>query len=204
LAVTVLGIAGSARRGGNSELLLDRALAGAADAGAATERVALVDLDLHPCICPTSEDCLPAGVCSVRDDMQSLYPRLLACDLLYVASPVFFRNVTAQLKMMIDRCQAVWVRKYKLMQDVTPGHLAKRKGLFIAVANETGEREFQAAVITMRSVFATLNVRYTYDLLVGGLERPGDARRRLDYQERAYELGARLVREELAFLGQDG
>jgi hypothetical protein len=105
---------------------------------------------------------------------------------------------------MIDRCQAVWVRKYKLKQDVTPGRRAKRKGLFIAVANETGEREFQAAIITMRSVFATLNVRYTYDLLVGRLEHPGDARQRLDYQERAYELGARLVREELASPARDG
>ncbi|MDP3064203.1 MAG: flavodoxin family protein [Chloroflexota bacterium] len=203
MAVAVLGIAGSARRDGNSGLLLDRALAGAADAGAATEKVALVDMALHPCVCPTSEDCLPAGVCSVQDDMQALYPRLLACDLLYVASPIFFRNVTAQLKMMIDRCQAVWVRKYKLEQDITPGRQAKRKGLFIAVANDAGEREFQAAIITMRSVFATLNVRYAADLLVGGLERPGDALQRRDYQARAYELGVRLVREELASQAKD-
>jgi multimeric flavodoxin WrbA len=193
----VLGIAGSARHGGNSELLLDRALAGAEDASAVTEKVVLLDLEMSPCICPTSEDCQPEGICPVEDDMQSLYPKLLAYDLLFVASPIFFHSVSGQLKAMMDRCQALWVRKYKLKQDITPHRTLRRPGLFISVGAEKGGHEFQGALPSIRALFVTLNTRYTTDLLVPGIERQGDVVKHPEYLDQAYELGRRMVREDL-------
>lgn len=204
MAVKALGIAGSARHGGNSEVLLDHALAGARDAGAATEKVVLLDLVLNPCICPTSEDCQPEGLCSVEDDMQGLYPKLLDCDLLFVASPIFFRSVSAQLKAMMDRCQALWVRKYKLKRNITPHRTSRRRGLFLSVSAEKREREFQGALPAMRALFVTLNVRYAADLLLAGIERQGDVARHSEYLEQSYELGYRLTREELADCACDG
>jgi multimeric flavodoxin WrbA len=196
--VKVLGIAGSARRQGNTEGLLDRALTGAREAGATVEKVALVGLDLNPCICAQTEDCLPEGICSVQDEMQALYPKLLECDLLFVASPIFFRSVSAQLKAMIDRCQALWVRKYKLKQDITPHRTSPRKGLFISVANQTGTREFEGAIVVMRSFFASINARYEADLLLDKVERPWDILDRPEHLERAYDLGGSLVRQEVS------
>ena len=196
--VKALGIAGSARRRGNTEGLLDRVLAGAEEAGAIVEKVALLDLNLNPCICPQTEDCLPEGICSVQDDMQALYRKLLECDLLFVASPIFFRSVSAQLKAMIDRCQALWVRKYKLKQDTTPHRASPRKGLFISVASQAGRREFEGAIIVMRSFFASINARYEADLLLEKVERPWDILDHLEHLERAYELGGSLVREEVS------
>lgn len=198
MPISVLGIAGSPRRGGNTETLLDHALAGAKGAGAVTEKVALRELHLSGCICPKLEDCLQEGVCSVQDDMQMLYTKLLECDLLVIASPIFFRSVPAQLKAMIDRCQAIWVRKYKLSQNVTPTRTTPRRTLFISVANQNGRREFEGAIIMLRTLFATLNARYEAELLVEGLERPRDIHARPDYLEKACDLGARLAREESA------
>ena len=200
--VKVLGIAGSARRGGNTERLLERALAGAEEAGATIEKVVLLDLGLNPCICLQTEDCLPEGICSVQDDMQSLYPKLLECDLLFVASPIFFRSVPAQLKAMIDRCQALWVRKYKLKQDITPQRTSLRKVFFISVASQGGQREFEGAITVIRSFLASINARYEADLLLANIERPRDALAHPEYLERAYELGARLVHDEAS--GTDG
>jgi multimeric flavodoxin WrbA len=198
MTAKALGIAGSARHEGNSELLLDRALAGAGDAGAVTEKVVLLDLDMSPCICPTSEDCQPEGICSIEDDMQILYPKLLACDLLFVASPIFFHSVSGQLKAMIDRCQALWVRKYKLKQDITPHRASRRSGLFISVGAEKGGHEFRGALPSVRALFVTLNVRYTADLLLSGIVRQGDVAKHPEYLDQAYELGRRLVREDLS------
>lgn len=203
LQVKVLGIAGSARHGGNTEALLDRALDGTREAGAITEKIVLLDLKLNPCICSTSEDCMPEGICSVMDDMQGLYPKLLECDLLFVASPIFFRSVSAQLKTMIDRCQAVWVRKYRLKQDITPGRSSRRPGLFIAVSGERGEQGFQAAGLTVRALFATLNVGYTADLLVPRIGRQAMVLRHPEHLKQAYDLGFRLVREEISSHGSD-
>ena len=201
MSTKVLGSAGSARHGGNTEVLLDRALAGASDADAITEKVVLLDLDLNPCICPTNEDCLPEGICSVMDDMQGLYPRLLECDLLFVASPVFFHSVSGQLKAMVDRCQALWVRKYRLKQDITPCRRSRRPGLFISVSGEKGERGFQGAVLTVRALFTTLNVRYGADLLVARIGRQASVLRHPKHLDRAYDLGFRLVREEMSSHG---
>jgi len=115
-----------------------------------------------------------------------------------VASPIFFRSVSGQLKAMIDRCQALWVRKYKLKQNTTPHRTSPRKGLFISVANQAGSREFEGAVIVMRSFFASINARYEADMLLEKVERPRDILNRPEHLERAYELGGSLVREEVS------
>ena len=74
VTVTVLGLAGSARRGGNTETLLDWCLAGARDEGAVVIKVALSDLDLHGC--RACDACRETGVCIQKDDMELLYPHL--------------------------------------------------------------------------------------------------------------------------------
>jgi hypothetical protein len=99
---------------------------------------------------------------------------------------------------MIDRCQALWVRKYKLKQNTTPHRTSPRKGLFISVANQAGRREFEGAIIVMRSFFASINARYEADLLLDKVERPCDILDRPEHLERAYNLGGSLVREEPA------
>jgi len=112
----VLGIAGSPRRGGNTDLLLEKAIAGASDAGAETEIIVLHGLNISPC--RHCDGCLEAGRCVIEDDMQWIHTRLRESDRLIVASPVFFMGLTAQTKMMIDRCQALWAIKYVLKQPV--------------------------------------------------------------------------------------
>jgi multimeric flavodoxin WrbA len=109
LLMKVLGLAGSPRRGGNSETLLDRALAGAQDAGAEVEKVVVHRLKMSGC--RHCDGCLETGICVVKDDMQSLYPKLRAMDAFAVASPMFFMAVTSQLKAVFDRCQCLWVAK---------------------------------------------------------------------------------------------
>jgi len=72
---TVLGIAGSPRRGGNSDLLLDRALTGAAEAGANVERIVVARLRIAPCI--ACDGCWTAGRCVVQDEFQDVYEKLI-------------------------------------------------------------------------------------------------------------------------------
>ena len=79
----VLGVAGSPRRSGNSELLLDEALAGVREAGAAAEKIVLAELCLSPCTaCGT---CDKTGRCPIADDMQEItayFPAALRWSLL--------------------------------------------------------------------------------------------------------------------------
>ncbi|MBI4329040.1 MAG: flavodoxin family protein [Chloroflexi bacterium] len=197
MTLSVLGIAGSTRRGGNTEALLDRALEGARDAGASVEKVVLLDLRISPCICPQSEDCLLTGICTVIDDMQPLYAKLRAVDLVFLAAPVAFRGVPAQAKALIDRTQALWVAKHLLKRPLreSPG---AGKGLFIGVADSDNPKEFTGTRLTVRSWFVSFQFRQEAETTYASMSRKGDVHKYPEALQQAYEVGARLVRESLS------
>ena len=158
----VLGIAGSPRRGGNTDLLLQQVMLGAGGQGAETRIVVLDELDIAPC--RHCDKCLPTGKCAIEDDMQWLSQELREADYLILASPIFFMGVTAQTKAMIDRGQALWVTKYVLNLPSTSNSLGERKGLFISVGSAKLSNLFGPAIATVKSWFATLDRSYRYKL----------------------------------------
>jgi len=184
----VLGISGSPRRGGNTEIVLDWALEGAESRGAETEKLVIGELDIAPCT--YCDDCLATGQCTIADDMEWIYPRLEAADCLFLASPIFFRNVTAQVKAMIDRCQCLWVRRNVLK---IPDRRARRRGLFISTAASHRPTEFQSAIIVVRAFFATLDVGYDAELLFGGMGRRGEISNHPAARQEAFALGEKLA-----------
>ena len=84
----VLGISGSPRRGGNTDLLLAEVLRGAESRGALVKTIVLSELNIAPC--EHRDDCLVAGNCSIQDDMQQVYRELERADRLVLASPLHF------------------------------------------------------------------------------------------------------------------
>lgn len=188
----VLGLAGSPRRGGNTSLLLDQALAGTASAGAATERIILNDLDISPC--QHCDGCLGTGVCIIGDDMQPIHQKLREVDRLILACPIFFMGLAAQAKMAIDRCQALWVARYLLgerRQWASDG--SRRRGLFIAVGGMKRSGLFDGARATVKAFFATCDIAYGEELLYPGVDLYQEIRRHPTALRDAYEAGARLA-----------
>lgn len=97
----VLGIVCSARKGGNTQILVKEALASAREAGAQTELVSVVDKNIAPC--DGCGSCRETGVCRLQDDMQSIYQQLETADAIIFGSPVYFGSVSAQAKAIMDR-----------------------------------------------------------------------------------------------------
>ena len=186
----VLGIAGSPRRGGNTDLLLAEVMRGAASRGAEVKTVILNDLKIAPC--QHCDACLEAGRCKVEDDMQMVYRELEAADRIVLASPIQFMGLTAQMKAMIDRCQALWARKYVL--KIPPlGNKRERRGFFISVGGRKVANVFDGALITIRSLFAVLDVTYAGELLFPGIDEKGAIARHPDALKQAYLAGQELV-----------
>jgi len=185
--VKVLGIMGSPRMKGNTDLLLDEALKGAQVQQAETEKIIVDKLKIAPC--REYYGCLKDGNCVIRDDMDGIYPRLLSADSVIVASPIFFYALSAQLKALIDRCQALWARKYVLKNLGVP----LRKGAFIAVGATRGERLFEGPKLTVSYFFKAINVEYTGELLVRGVDKRGEIQEHATALTDAFELGKRLV-----------
>ncbi len=187
----VLGIAGSPRKGGNTDILLARFIEGAANKGAEVKTLAACDLKISGCL--HCDACLVKGNCRVQDDMQMVYPEMESADRIVLASPLQFMSVTAQLKALIDRCQALWARKYVL--KIPPlGDRRKRKGFFISVGGRrTIPNLFDAELVTIKILFKTLDVDYSGDILLPGIDAMGDIFKHPDALDQAYLAGQRFV-----------
>ena len=127
----LLALYGSPRRQGNTALLLKEAVKGAREAGARVEEIVLRDLNISPCL--EIYACRETGRCAIQDDFQAVYDKLLACHGLLLASPIFFYTVSAQTKILMDRCQSLWVRKYWLEKTPFGPRQLPKKGVFISV-----------------------------------------------------------------------
>jgi len=187
----VLGIAGSPRRDGNTDLLLQQAISGANSEGAQARVITISELSIAPC--RHSDGCWETGMCVVQDDMQWLSHKLREVDYLILASPIFFMSVTAQVKAMIDRCQALWVMKYVLKLPVAINPYARRKGLFISVGATKAPNLFQPAIATVRSWFTTLDIIYAGELLFSGVDRKGTIAHHPTALEDAFQAGQKLI-----------
>ena len=183
----VLGILGSPRKDGNTEILLDRALAGAKAGGAETEKVVLNELKFRPC--QECGGCDATGECVIRDDMQGLYRKIEEADVLIVASPIFFGSLSAQTKAMIDRHQCRWVRKYVLKQPAA----GERSGLFLAAGATDREDFFANARSIVKNFFATVGVSYRGGLFCPRIDKKGEINNHPELLEKAFILGEELV-----------
>jgi multimeric flavodoxin WrbA len=188
----VCGIVGSPKKNGNVDLLVSQVLEGAKSKGAETCKIYLNDLHIQPCqscgVDPSPKYCL------FDDDMRIIYDVLESCDAIVLGSPVYFDTVSAQVKLMIDRCNCLM--PYVKRADGTSGferRMKKRKkGVFIAVAGTN--QEFNTAQTTAKGFFSWANIRLIEAILyphdddaLGGVKRD---RERLN---RAFEVGISLV-----------
>ena len=162
----VLGLFGSPRRGGNTDLLLEEFLRGCQSERTQIERIYLSRLRLTGC--QSCKGCATTGSCVVEDEMQLVYKALEQSDRIVVASPIYFYGVTSQTKTVVDRAQAFWSRKYLLKQNV--GSTQGRKGFFISVGATRGTRLFDGAVFTIRYFFKAMDVEYAGQLLYHGFD----------------------------------
>jgi putative NADPH-quinone reductase len=192
VGLRVLALAGSPRRGGNTDLLLDAALAGARGAGAQVEEVRLNLLRVRPC--QHCDGCIGTGVCVIDDDMQTVHRQLRAADRIILAAPIFFMALPAQAKLVIDRCQALWVEKYLLGVRRTHGDDGSRRaGLFLSVGGTRFRSLFDGARATVRAFFATCDVEYAGDLCFAGVDLAGAIKEHPTALTRAWEAGSGLV-----------
>jgi hypothetical protein len=190
----VLGIAGSPRRRGNTETLLDQFLAGTDSAGAAIEKVVAARLKVAGCI--ACDGCWGDGHCIVRDDFQSVYDKLVAADVIALAAPLFFWNLPAQAKALIDRSQCQWARKFVVKAPLVspPTGYARRRGVFICVGGDA-QPDFSGAIRTVEGFFSVYEADYWADLLRGNIDAKGEIHKRPDVLQQAFALGVRAVTE---------
>jgi multimeric flavodoxin WrbA len=98
--IKVIGVCGSPRKDGNTEILLNNSLEAAKSEGAETEIILLSEKKVEPCT--ACEDC-SSGSCVIEDDFMEVFNRITEADALIFASPSYYESMTPQMKALIDR-----------------------------------------------------------------------------------------------------
>jgi multimeric flavodoxin WrbA len=187
----IVAIYGSPRRKGNTATLLKKAIEGARDYGADVEEIVLRDLKISPCL--EIYGCLQAGECAIKDDFQMVRDKILHAQGLMLASPVFFYTVSAHTKMLMDRFQSLWVKKYWVDRASREQQTNNRKGLFISVGATKGKKLFDGMLLSIKYFFDVLDMELWKALLYRQLDFQDDVLKHPEYLEEAYDAGKRFA-----------
>jgi arsenate reductase (thioredoxin) len=168
----ILGLQGSPRvKKSNTRYLLSAFMKQAESLGAQTHVVEVPDKNIVPC--KEYIVCEKKGFCPIDDDMKhEIFGLIRKADVIVCATPIFFFNMTAQLKALVDRCQTFWGRKYRLkLRD--PGSKT-RQGYLLSVGATAGKQLFTGLDLTVKYFFDAVDARYSGSLTYGRIEHAGD------------------------------
>ncbi len=200
----VLGLMGSPRKKGNTNYLLSLFMKEAGKLGAETEIIDVTRKNIKPCM--EYIVCEKKGVCPIEDDMErDIIPLLRKADVIVPATPIFFYSCTAQLKLLIDRTQSLWARKY--MMKLTDPARNFRKGFLLALGATKGKNLFEGMIYTARYLFDAVGAKYAGELTYRRIERPGDMEKHSTVKVEVREaveklLGPLLKRKKVLFISE--
>lgn len=190
--IKCLGIGCSPHKNGNTDILIQQAIEGAKEGGGKTELIYLRDYNFKPCVGCNS--CSKTGECIIKDDMQLIYPKLLAADRIILAAPIFSMGINALAKGMIDRFQRFWSTKYILKKKVlTEENQATRKGIYISTAGTDYNNVFVGAEMVVKYAFLMLETKYAGSYLYRKIDEKGKVKDYPEYLEEVFQAGKQLV-----------
>ena len=195
MACMVIGILGSPLPEGNTAILLDRALKGAADAGCTVEKIQVNNLDFQACM--EMMFCREHETCIIDDDMQPMYRKFREMDGLIIATPVMTMGIPGKLKSFMDRFQVFFNAKYVRNEPmVAAGRKLKRKSLVICISGMNVPEVFVGVNLTLRAFLDIIDCPFFDQLLISDMDTIRDIRTRQDLLDAAYTKG-RLLGEAL-------
>lgn len=172
----VLGIVGSPRRQGNTDLLVEEILKGVKDAGGITSKVMLDAMDIRPC--KGCFACDKTGVCVQNDDMAELVEQMKASQVWVLGTPIYWWGPSAQIKAFIDR----WV-------SISREHF-RGKRVVLAIPMGGGSESYARHTVGMfRDIFDYLGIQHVATVLAPGFGRKGEVKTAHTIMEEARQAG---------------
>jgi len=176
----ILAICGSPRKG-NTEFMLKTLLKSAAQKGAETELILLRKYNIKPCT--GCDVCFGTQMpCPIKDDMQEIYDDLLEADVIVLGSPNYFKNVSAQMKLFMDRTDPL----------CNPPKLKGKKAAIVCVGGQDlDSTRFCENVI--KEFLKYHQMKFTGSVLAKA-ESPGDLNNNKLIIKKLRELGEKIVK----------
>ncbi|WP_406657470.1 flavodoxin family protein [Methanolobus sp. ZRKC2] len=182
----VAGFAGSPRKNGNTDVLLQQVLDGAAEAGADVEKFYINDMDFKGCqgcdYCRTTEGC------KLTDDMTKAYDVISNADAIVFASPIYFFQMTGQMRLFLDRCYAL------VNNDYSPRIESGKKVVIVGAQEAPNVATFIKVYEEFSSVLQKFFEMDVKNIIVDvGHHAPGEAKNNSELMEKARSAGVSLI-----------
>jgi multimeric flavodoxin WrbA len=182
----VLILAASPRKDSNSTILASKAAEGVKAAGGEADVIPIGRLKIAPC--NACDSCLtkPEGGCVIKDDMQPLYQKIKDAGGIIFATPVYWFNMSAQMKLLIDRAYAIQGKGYWAFTG-------KDVGVILTYGDED---VFASGGINALRSFQDICAYVKANLVgavYGSAYRVGDVQTNRKLLQKAYDLGKKLV-----------
>lgn len=172
----ILVISTSPRKGGNSETLANEFIRGAEESGNQVEKVCLYDKTIS--FCKGCLTCLKTRTCIIHDDAEIIAQKMKTADVLVFATPVYYYEMSGQMKTMLDRANPLYASDY-----------AFRDVYLIATAADEDESAMHGAINGLEGWISCFSkARLAGTVFGGGVEGPGEINGRSAIKT-AYEMG---------------
>lgn len=172
----ILVISSSLRNGSNSELLADEFISGAREAGHYVEKVCLCDKIIG--FCRGCLACQNTGGCVILDDGNEIANKMLAADVIVFATPIYYYEMSGQMKTVLDRANPLYFMDYKF-RDI----------YLLATAADEDEHAMDGALKGLTgwiSCFTKAALAGT--VFAGGVDKAGEIKEHVALKE-AYQMG---------------
>ena len=188
----VLGVVGSFRKKGNTDILVNKVLEGVKSCGIEVECIHLSDFDFKDCI--GCEGCAKTNKCVIKDDMSKIYKLLDESDGIVLGSPTYFYNVTADIKKFLDRLycydtfdpsdRSVWVSVNEVIKT--------KYSVTVAICEQNNEADMGYTSIAMNRSLEAVGYRVVDSLKVLHMFLKGEVAQYKNELDRSYLSGVKL------------
>jgi multimeric flavodoxin WrbA len=182
----VLILAASPRKNGNSTILALKVAEGVKAEGGEADVVSLGNLKIAPCnacdVCRTK----PETGCVIKDDMQPLYKKIEDAQGVIFATPVYWFNVSAQMKLFIDRTYAIHGKGYYAFTGKDVGVILTYEDEDVFVSGGIN------ALRSFQDIFAYVKANLV-GAVYGSAGKAGDVKANGELLQKAYDLGKKIA-----------
>jgi multimeric flavodoxin WrbA len=184
----ILVLLGSPRKKGNSTTLAERIIKGAEAAGATVEKIFLHGLNIAPCQACYACRKPKSKSCAIDDDMQPIYQKLIEADAWVIASPVYWFTMSAQTKLFMDRCFAL----FNIKKEALAG-----KTIAVAMSYADADPFISGCVNALRTfqdAFGYVGANIV-GMVYGSADKPGEIKSNQALMAEAEALGRQLAQD---------
>ncbi|MFA9423722.1 MAG: flavodoxin family protein [Sedimentibacter sp.] len=190
----VLGIVGSSRRSGNTDILVNKVLEGVKSNGIETNCIFLPDFNIKDCT--GCEGCKSSYKCVIKDDMQKIYPLIEKADALVIGSPTYFYNVTGLTKNFLDRlyCYEIFDESDRSVWMGLTEALGVKYAVTVAVSEQEKEEDMGYTSLTLSRTLEAVGYRVVDNIKALHVFGKGDIVKYKNELEHAVLVGEKLAK----------